>query len=219
MPDVKLLGLSISVYTRIARLALEEKRVDYEFEEVDVFAESGVPTDYLELNPFGMIPTLLHGEFVLYETAAITRYIDDISPGSSLQPELPGARARMNQIIGVLDNYCYRAMVWDVYVQRLVVPAGGGQTDKATVAAALPGLRRLLSQLSRWRGEHGYLADAAISLADLHFYPMLCYFVETPEGLEMLSEFPRLQHWLQSMETRNSVQVTPFHDATASKDA
>ena len=219
MPDIKLLGLSVSVYTRIARLALEEKGVDYEFEEVDVFADNGVPADYLALNPFGMIPTLLHGELVLYETAAITPYIDDISPGPSLQPEFPAVRARMNQIIGVLDSYCYRAMVWDVYVQRVVVPAEGGEPDNATVEAALPGLRRLLSQLSRWRGEHGYLADASISLADLHFYPMLCYFIETPEGLEMLSEFPRLQQWMHSMETRNSVQVTPFHDATAGKDA
>jgi glutathione S-transferase len=215
MHDIKLLGLSISVYTRIARIALAEKQVDYQFEEVDVFAESGVPADYLTLNPFGMIPTLLHGELVLYETAAITRYIDDITPGASLQPEIPTVRARMNQIIGMLDNYCYRAMVWDVYVQRVVVPAGGGQTDKKIVRAALPGLHKLMSQLARWRGQRGYLADASISLADLHFYPMLCYFVETPEGRNMLSEFPRLQQWMHSMEARHSVQVTPFHVATS----
>ena len=66
MPDIRLLGLSISVYTRIARLALEEKGVAYQFEEVDVFAESGVPADYLALNPFGMIPTLLHGDLDYY---------------------------------------------------------------------------------------------------------------------------------------------------------
>lgn len=219
MSDIRLLGLSISVYTRIARLALEEKGVAYQFEEVDVFAESGVPADYLALNPFGMIPTLLHRELVLYETAAITRYIDDITPGPSLQPEMPAARARMNQIIGVLDNYCYRPMVWDVYVQRLVVPAGGGQTDKEVVRAALPGLYTLLSQLASWRGEHGYLAGTSISLADLHFYPMLRYFIETAEGQDMLSNFPRLQQWLHSMETRHSVQATPFHIAAATTDA
>jgi glutathione S-transferase len=219
MLDIKLLGLNISVYTRIARLALEERKVDYQFEEVDVFAESGVPADYLALNPFGMIPTLLHGDLVLYETAAITRYIDDISPGASLQPEIPTVRARMNQIIGILDSYCYRAMIWDVYVQRVVVPAGGGQTDKEVVRAALPGLRKLMSQLAHWRGERGYLADASISLADLHFYPMLCYFVETPEGRNMLAEFPHLQQWMHAMETRHSVQVTPFHVTGSTKDA
>ena len=217
MSDIKLLGLGISVYTRIARLALEEKGIDYRFEEVDVFAESGIPPDYLALNPFGMIPTLLHDELVLFETAAITRYVDEISPGPGLQPDLPAERARMNQIIGVLDSYCYRPMIWDVYVQRLVVPAGGGQPDEKTIATALPDLRKLLSQLARWRGESGYLACASISLADLHFYPMLSYFVETGEGHDMLSEFPRLQQWMQSMEARRSVQATPFHQAPEAK--
>ena len=77
----------------------------------------------------------------------------------------------------------------------------------------------LLSQLASWRGEHGYLAGTTISLADLHFYPMLRYFIETAEGQDMLSDFPRLQQWLHSMETRHSVQATPFHIASATTDA
>ena len=49
MPDIKLLGLAISVYTRIARLALEEKNIDYVLQEIDIFADSGPPPDYLAL--------------------------------------------------------------------------------------------------------------------------------------------------------------------------
>ena len=43
MASIRLLGLRISVYTRIARLALEEKKVDYELQEVDIFADAGPP--------------------------------------------------------------------------------------------------------------------------------------------------------------------------------
>ena len=39
MAMMTLLGLRISVYTRIARLVLEEKEIDYELEEVDIFAD------------------------------------------------------------------------------------------------------------------------------------------------------------------------------------
>ena len=49
---VRLLGLRISVYTRIVRLALEEKKVAYELEEVDIFADSGPPQEYLLRHPF-----------------------------------------------------------------------------------------------------------------------------------------------------------------------
>ena len=137
MPEIKLLGLAISVYTRIARLALEEKNIDYVLQEVDIFADAGPPREYLELNPFGTIPCLLHGDLVIYETSAINRYVDEISPAISLQPSPPEQQARMNQIISILDNYCYRPMVWDVYVQRVVVPSGGGLADEASIAAAL----------------------------------------------------------------------------------
>jgi glutathione S-transferase len=211
MPDIKLLGLAISVYTRIARLALQEKNIDYVLQEVDIFADAGPPPDYLALNPFGTIPCLLHGELVLYETSAINRYVDEISPALSLQPSPPEERARMNQIIGILDNYCYRPMVWDVYVQRVVVPTGGGLADEACIAAALPGLRLVLEQLDQWSAERGFLVGQALSLADLHLYPMLSYFIETPEGASMLDTFPRLQQWMRLMQTRRSVLATPFH--------
>jgi glutathione S-transferase len=209
--DIRLLGLHISVYTRIAQLALEETALDYRFDEVDIFADAGPPADYLALNPFGTIPCLLHGELVLYETTAITRYIDEICHGTSLQPDVPAERARMNQIISVLDSYCYRPMVWEVYVQRVTVPAEGGETDETRVAAALPILQRVLAQLDQWRGERGFLAAESITLADLHFYPMLSYFIETPEGQAMLTGFPRLQQWLHTMDARPSVRATPFH--------
>ena len=212
MADITLLGLRISVYTRIACLALEEKGIDYKLEEVDIFADDGPPADYLALNPFGTIPTLLHGDFVLYETSAITRYVDEISPRASLQPPVPIERARMNQIIGMLDSYGYRPMVWDVYVQRVVVPTAGGTADEACIEAALPGLRNLLEQLDRWRGKRGYLVGEELTLADLHLYPMLNYFVETPEGVRMLGSLPNLQQWLRSMSLRDSVRATPFHE-------
>jgi glutathione S-transferase len=211
MADIKLLGLSISVYTRIARIALEEKGIDYRLEEVDIFADPGPPLDYLALNPFGTIPCLLHGDLVLYETSAITRYIDEITPTASLQPATPKERARMNQIIGMLDSYCYRPMVWGVYVQRVVVPAGGGELDEALIVESLAGLRSVLEQLDQWRGEHSFLVGQALSLADLHLYPMLSYFTETPEGIAMLDTFPRLQQWMRLMELRHSVRATPFH--------
>ncbi len=102
MTTITLLGLEHSVYTRIARLALEEKNVDYVLEETDIFADDGPPASYLEKQPFGMIPCLVHDGFTLYETTAITRYIDEGFDGKALQPRDPAQRATMNQVISVL---------------------------------------------------------------------------------------------------------------------
>jgi Glutathione S-transferase, N-terminal domain len=57
MGDPVLYGLSRSVYTRIARLALEEKGVRYTLEEVEIFEPVGAPAEHLVRHPFGRIPT------------------------------------------------------------------------------------------------------------------------------------------------------------------
>ena len=54
MPRV--FGAKYSVYVRIVRLSLAEKGVDYELVPVDIFADGGPPTDYLDRHPFGRIP-------------------------------------------------------------------------------------------------------------------------------------------------------------------
>jgi glutathione S-transferase len=211
MTTIKLLGLRISVYTRIARLAMEEKDVDYQLEEVDIFADAGPPAEYLAHNPFGTIPCLMHGDLVLYETGAISRYVDETFPGTALQPSTSAQRARMNQVISILDCYTYRPMVWDVYVQRIVVAGGGGQPDESLISAALPTLQNVLQQLDQWRDDDEFLLGDSITLADLHAYPMLRLFIETPEGVAMLESLPRLQQWMQNMQTRDSVRATSFH--------
>ena len=203
---VRLLGLPISVYTRIARLALEEKRVEYVFDEVDVFAKGGPPADYLQLNPFGRIPGLLHGDFCVYETAAICRYVDEAFAGPSLQPRDPAARARMAQIIGVLDHYAYRPMVRDIYVERVEseIP------DEARIAAALPRVETVLRQLDDWHAGSAFLAGDSLTLADLHAYPMLRYLAATFEGDTLLGARPRLYDWFTNMRARPSVIATPY---------
>ncbi|MDH3761714.1 MAG: glutathione S-transferase family protein [Gammaproteobacteria bacterium] len=218
MASIKLLGLRISVYTRIARLALEEKKVDYELQEVDIFADTGPPPEYLECNPFGTIPCLKYGNFSLYETGAICRYVDEMFLGMPLQPKEPAPRARMNQIISVLDSYTYRPMVWDIYVQRIVVPGSGGQADEALIASALPALKTVLQEIDGWRGDSEFLVGDAITLADLYAYPMLRYFIETGEGLAMLATFPRLNEWLTHMQTRASARATSFHWGSDGED-
>src|SRR3954447_22213822 len=116
-------GAAFSVYVQIVRLALVEKKVEYEHVPVDVFAAGGPPAWYLELHPFRRMPAFEHDGFRLYETAAITRYVDEAFDGPALQPADVSQRATMTQILGLLDAYGYRPMVWDVYVERIDRPA------------------------------------------------------------------------------------------------
>src|SRR5260370_6799699 len=99
-------GYRYSVYQRIARLALAEKGVAYEQVEGNPFAPE-VPAAYLALHPFGRVPALVDDGFALYETAAITRYIDRTFTGPALQPAEPRPLALMDQPTPGVAAYAY----------------------------------------------------------------------------------------------------------------
>jgi glutathione S-transferase len=208
MSDPVLYGLSRSVYTRIARLALEEKGVRHTLEEVEIFGPDGVPDDHLQRQPFGRIPAFLHDGFLLYETAAITRYVDETFVGSRLQPLEPRARARMNQVIGIVDSYAYRPMVWGVFAARIVAPAENIQPDERQFEHSLAKACLCCRALEEILGRQRYFTGDELTLADLHALPILLYFSMTREGADTLAAHPRLQAWLDNMAARPSVQRT-----------
>ena len=208
MPDPVLFGAAYSVYVRAARLALEEKRVAYALTEVDIFASGGAPADYLHRHPFGRIPAFEHDGFRLYETGAITRYVDEAFPGPTLQPAEPLQRARMNQVISVLDNYAYRTLVWDIFVERVRAPSQGRMPDEGRIVAALPRAETCLRALAELMGDGPWLAGATLTLADLHAAPMIVYFRMTPEGHELLSLHPGLLRWWKAIAARDSMTRT-----------
>ncbi len=209
---VRLFGADYSVYTRIAKLALMEKGVGHEFVPVDIFAKEGAPGWYLERQPFARIPAFEHDELRLFETAAITRYVDEAFSGPPLQPAGARERAVMTQIIGILDSYAYRTLVWDIYVERVERKADGKQPDEARIAAALPRARTCLSVLAALKRPGDWLLGDRPSLADLHLAPILSYFRRAPEGRDLLGAMPVLRDWYETMAQRPAfVETEPAH--------
>jgi glutathione S-transferase len=77
------------------RLALAEKNLDWDSEYLDLMRFENLRTDYLAINPNGLVPTLIDGAETIFESSIINEYLDDRYPEHSLIPEDPAARARM----------------------------------------------------------------------------------------------------------------------------
>ena len=80
--------------------ALAEADIDCEFVALDMgSAESNgmQSSEYLAINPQGKVPSLVHDDFVLTESAAILNYIDTLSEQSFIPSEAQ-ARARYDQL-------------------------------------------------------------------------------------------------------------------------
>jgi glutathione S-transferase len=202
-------GPAYSTYTRTARLALEEKGVPYELREVDILTGAAHKPDHLALQPFARVPAFEHDGFRLYETAAITRYVDEAFPGPKLQPADAKRRARMAQIVAIVDSYGYGALIGKVVWQRAVVPLLGGKTDESIVAEAAPMVETSVAALEAAADPQGpFLCGPELSLADLHLAPVMAYFSGTPEGKKALAGTPRLSRWWQSISGRPTVKKT-----------
>ncbi len=204
---VELLGYRYSVYSWVARLALHEKGVDYTWSEVDPFS-GDVPPHYTDLHPFNRVPTLVHDGFAVYETGAITRYVDEAFPGPCLQPDVPQARARQNQILSVVDSYGYWPLVRQVFAHGIFRPHVGEAIDPAALRAGLETSEAVLSALDRLADESGFLVGNGLSLADVHLFPMVAYFAMVPDASAILRQRKKLAGWYDRMDARATVAAT-----------
>ena len=209
--SVHLHGYRYSVYNRIARLALLSKKVEHDTIEVDPFAE--LSEAYLKRHPFGRVPVLIHGPFELFETSAITRYVDRAFDGLPLQPERPAALARMDQVISVIDAYAYWPMVRQVSSHAFFRPLFGEPSSRDELDRGLEASGKVLSFLERIAGEGEVLTGSDVTLADCHLAPMIDYFARASEGREALSRHPALERWWEKMSVLGILKATdPFAD-------
>jgi glutathione S-transferase len=204
---VLLRGYSFSVYNRIARLALHEKGVLYEREEVDPFTNS-IPEHYLRRHPFRLVPVLSHGDFDIYETAAIVRYVDAAFIGPSLMPAGAEALARAAQVVSIVDSYGYRPMVRQVFAHRVFRPAVGEVGDETVISQGIAASQSVLRALNAIASEGHVLDGRGFTIADCHLAPMVAYFVQAPEGSTELSAHPALADWWEQTSRRKSIVET-----------
>ena len=204
---VSLNGFQYSVYSWIARLALEEKGADYDWIEVNPFAPD-VPESYRALHPFKRVPTLVHDNFQIYETGAITRYVDEAFPGPGLQPTDPRHRARCSQLISIVDSYAYWPLVRQVFSHRVFRPRLGLPSDNAEVQRGLEKAPVVLAALEKLTADTGYLCGADICLADIHLAPMIGYFAMAEEGDALLKTQPKLSNWWTTISARAAYRTT-----------
>lgn len=207
MSKPTLYGPAYSTYTRSVRLALEEKGVDYDLVEVD-FLQGPMPPEQVERHPFAKVPAFEHDGFELYEVTAIIRYIDDEFDGPSLQPESAKQRARMNQIVSIIDSYTYPCTVGQLVIQRIVMPMIGEQTDEAAITEAMPEIEKCMKTIAGLSADAKFLVGDRVTLADIHLAPIFDYFQSTPDSAPILQKVPGLSNWWSAMSERESIKKT-----------
>lgn len=207
MTDIIVHGIPGSPYVRIPLLACEEKGVSYRL--VPLGLGEAKSTEHLARHPFGRVPAIEHGDFKLYEVAAIVRYIDQVFDGARLTPQAAQPQARMNQVMNIVDWYVMPSISTGIGFNRVVRPLFGMPVVEAEVTAALPLAQTCVKTLSEFLGASSYFGGDTVSLADLMAFAHLDFFAQCPEGVAMMQATP-LPAWLARMNARASAKNTTW---------
>ena len=214
MPHFIVHAIAGSPYTRSVLATLVEKNAGFSVTALPPGGSKREP--HLSRHPFGRVPVLEHDGFLLYETQAILRYLDRVVPAPALTPEDAMVAARMDQIIGICDWYLFHGVNNVIGFQRLVAPRLMGLApDEAAVAAAMPKAHTVFAELSRLLGEKAFLADDALTLADMMVGPQLDFLSATPEWEPLTAQRPNLVRWLDRMRARPSFEATTWERVAA----
>ena len=206
MSSIKVYGIPGSPFLRSVEIGLREKAVEYELEAMS-------PADmrtaqHLEKHPFGRIPIFEHLGFRLYETQAILRYLDEIFPNPPLMPGNPKARARVNQVIGIIECYFFPKASAPIAFNRIIGPRLLGlPSNEEAIAEAMPMARTCFSTLDGILGEQPFFSGESMSIADIMLAAQLDLLLDTPEGTALIKG-TQLEPWLDRMRTRPSFVET-----------
>ncbi len=186
-------------------LVQRELGVPFELKFVDRANAAHKGPEYLKLNPNGLIPVLVDGEQVLYESAAIVLHLVDTHPAAGLAPALgTPERAQFYKWLVWLSGTMISMMQHYFYSERMVAPgnAAGALEVKAQAEAKL---NAMFDQIDAQFASHGgpWLLGQRFSAVD----PMAFMLCRWSRGFARPARtLPHIAPFLERMLARPAVQ-------------
>ncbi|MBA3812386.1 MAG: glutathione S-transferase family protein [Caulobacteraceae bacterium] len=209
MTDFTIHTVPGSPFARAVMIALEEKGLPWRLAPLAP-GQLRQPA-HLARHPFGRMPAVEHGDFTLYETQAILRYVDRLAPTPPLTPADRRAAARMDQLMNISDWYLFQGAGNVIAFERVVGPRLLGRVpDEAAIAAAMPKAHQAFDEIGRLLAGKPFLAGDAFTLADAMVAPQMAFLALTPEWAALTTRNANLAPWLERMEARPNFKATTW---------
>lgn len=219
-----------SVCSVRCRMALEEKGVAWTSRYTDIFRFEHLTPEYLELNPDGVVPTLVHNGNAICESTIINEYIDQAFDGPRLVPDDALSAARMREFIrkceGSFDPIVKLTMVKYIlpkllnrwgreelekqvsrrptkYYQDVHGRGLRGEIGEAELQQARDEIEVLLDRLEKTLEGHAWIVGDQLTLADIAIAPYV--FRLSALGADQFwskERRPRINEWYARLSAR-----------------
>ena len=191
----------LSPFAQKVKIALREKRVEFECRIPDLFG--GSDTDFTAANPRREVPALVDGETAVFDSTIILEYLEDRWPDPALLPRDAAARARVRMLEELCDTY-YEAINWAVFEVRVFERATGALAE-ALLARAAEQAAGVNAHLERQLGALPFFTGERFGWGDLSVVPFV--HAAALSGHPPAEGSP-LAAWLDRTRARPSVAQT-----------
>ena len=195
---LRLCGFHISNYFNKVRIAMLEKGIEF---ELDATCKPSQNDDFLARTPMGKVPFMEIDGAHLSESQVLCEYLEDAYPQKPLYPRDPLARARVRELITILELHME-------LVARRLYPAvffgrGPASDDlrKSVERDLAKGVRAF-----RMRAKFDpYVAGSELTLADCAAFvhlPLVSLTSKAAFGQDMLESMPQVKAYIRMLGER-----------------
>jgi len=135
------------------RIVLQEKELPVECVELE---PDNLPADFMEINPYGKLPTVIDRDIVFFEPSVVSEYLDERYPHPPLKPGSPAGRAQMRLAVLRIEEEVYPLYFNLIRVKKKTEPM-------RKIKAYLESLNGYLEHQDFFIAEQYSLADIALA--------------------------------------------------------
>jgi glutathione S-transferase len=202
---IKILGRKTSSNVQNVLVALSETGT--QFERVDIGGEFGGndQPDYLAMNPNGLVPTLIDGDHIQWESCSCIRYIGAKYGSDPFYPADPARRGDADKWMDwhlTTSSAAIRPVFWGM------IRTPPEKRDMKAIGEAVVALGKTLGILDRHLADRAFINGDAMSIADIPLgiitYRWFAMDIDRP-GL------PNLKAWFDRLADRDSFKTHVIH--------
>ena len=178
--------------------ALEELDVPYTRENVGGSFGGNRDTDFLAMNPMGLVPVIRDGDVTMFESNAIVRYLSARFRPGVLRPAEHHPLAMAEQWME-WQQQAFAPAVSAIFMNQVRVAPGTG--NAATIASGEASASAALKIADAHLARHDWFAGNAFSFGDI----VMGVFLWRYMGLDCTKpQMPHVTDWLTALESRDA---------------
>ncbi|HTP83702.1 MAG TPA: glutathione S-transferase family protein [Alphaproteobacteria bacterium] len=230
---LKLYNAPHSTCSQKVRICLAEKGLAFEDIRLDLGkGREHLKPEYLNLNPNGVVPTLVDGDDVITDSSVICEYLDEKYPQPRLTPDDPAERARMRAWMRYLEevptaavrvpsfNMAFLPRFEGLSASQFEAQEAGprpirkhfyrrmgqGGFKKEDVQASLDQIAATCARMDSSLENGPWLLGQLYSLADVIVAPLIDRMADLGFQAIWAEKYPRVTEWYGRMRARPAFQ-------------